>query len=588
MLYEYQDRELLDFVDNPIKNLNYLIDKKSSRNLLSKMLYKFPFFRKLISKKGAKLIFEQLYSDYIIEAEAEFQNLKPSSQKVHNKDDIDKILKAFTEYFSIGLLFENRDERSNLNEEYVMMFTSINLITKLEYHCNRVTEANDLSGEYFHSIAYNEKIWITYFLSEVYLLLSSGNYTLSFRKNDIIINPSFEFKKRMKGYWLSEILESNSKTSDIKTLSDISTFLRKNKSIPNQLANVTVDYILDKVFSINTKYINEAIHENEKYHFLREVIFFSLILECQPIEGNNTVNRKYFLSSNYIRNESLFLIEQALYSKDNARLNNNGGFICKQTESSYCRGPLSFKYGLRKFAGILLDLKQKQLKGPDFKGELGDIFEADYVLNYLEGLNYFGYIPYEGFKSGNKSKIKGYDVDIVLHDEKKDIYYFIQVKYRFSAMPTYLTEQFKFFNEEAFRKGFVKQLLTLKNNFNNQSIRDQLTSKGLSNAKTENSHFILLHNLPFLNFHEYKDIYFYEWNLLRNILQDGKMYWRKDDKFGDVFSSQDIALNKPNEIVNNYLKNNINGEELQKQFKLYEKAKCIFRFGSKNVECQIL
>jgi hypothetical protein len=97
MLYEYKDRELLNFVDNPIKNLNYLIDKKPSCSLLSKVLYKFPFLRKHISKKDAILIFEQLYSDYIIEAETEFQGLKPSSQAVHNKDDIDKVLKVFTE-----------------------------------------------------------------------------------------------------------------------------------------------------------------------------------------------------------------------------------------------------------------------------------------------------------------------------------------------------------------------------------------------------------------------------------------------------------------------------------------------------------
>lgn len=588
MLYEYEDIKLLEFVDNPIKNINYLFWEKSSASLTAKILYRIPFLREFISERDAKIIFENLYVSYLKEAKKSIGELKTSPNYVHNQDYIEKIIEEFTDFFRIGLLLDHNYVPAGFDEDLATMYIRVNLLTKLEYHCNRIAESFDLTEDYFYSIASNEKLWISFFLSEAYLLLNNNIFNLSFKGNDIIFKPSKTFEGRMKGYWLSEILESNSKISDMKSYHDMSSFLEKKQAIPKELADASIDYVLDKVFSINARFITEDVRVNQRYLFLREIIFFSLVLECCALVGKNMKDRRFFIESRNIRNESLLFIDQQLYSSSDARIANNGGFVYKASDSIYMRGTLGFKYGLRKFAGILLDIKQKQLKGRDFKGEIGDFFEVDYVLNYLKGLDYFGYTPFDGFKSGNKTEIKGYDVDIVLHDSKNDIYYFIQIKYKFSALPIYLTEQIKFFNDESFKKGYVKQLLTLKNNFNHQSIRNQLNSRGLGNAKAENSHFILLHNIPFLNFHEHNGVYFYEWNLLRNILQDGKIIWRKDNEFGDASTSDELQLHKPNEIIELYLSKSVNGKDLQQQFDLFKRSKCLFSFGAKNVQCQML
>lgn len=588
MLYEHKDIKLLEFVDNPISNIDYLCLEKSSGSLRAKILYRFPSLRKFISERDTKVIFDHLYGSYLKEAKKSIEDLKPSPNNVRNQNDIEKMLEGFTEFFRIGLLLDHNYDPAAFDEDLATMYIRVNLLTKLEHHCNRVAESFDLSEDYFYSIASNEKLWISFFLSEAYLLLSNNILKLSFKGNDIIFKLNKTFEGRMKGYWISEFLESQSQISDMKAYHDMSTFLKKNRAIPKELADAFIDYVLDKVFSINARYITEDVSVNQRYLFLREIIFFSLVLECCSLRGKNSRDRQFFLESGNIRNESLLFINQQLSSESDARIANNGGFVYKVSDSIYMRGSLSFKYGLRKFAGILLDAKQKQLKGRDFKGELGEFFEMDYVLNYLKELDYLGYTPFGGFKSGNKAEIKGHDVDIVLHDSKNDVYYFIQVKYKFSALPTYLSEQVKFFNDESFKKGYVKQLLALKNNFNHRSIRSQLSSRGLGGAKSDNSHFIVLHNIPFLNFYEHEGVHFYEWNLLRNILQDGKILWRKDDEFGEYATSNELQLHKPDEIINQYLSNSVNGKDLQQQFDLFKRSKCLFSFSGRNVQCQML
>ncbi|WP_374972611.1 hypothetical protein [Spongiibacter marinus] len=588
MLYELKDRKLLEFVANPISNIEYIYAEEKNTSLQAKILYRLPPLRKFISERDKRIIFENLYGSYLNEAKRSIEDLKAIPTNFLNQNFIENILERFTSFFRIGLLLDESCDPEGFDENLAAMYLRVNLLTKLEYHCNRIAESFDLAEDYFYSIASNEKLWISFFLSEVYLLLRKNILSLSFKGNEIIFKSSKKFESRVKGYWISEVLESSSNISDMKAYHDISAFLGKNSAIPKEIAEASIDYVLDKVFSINSKYVTRGIGVNKKYLFLREVIFFSLVLECCSLLGKNSKDRRFFIESSNITNESLLFIDQQLSAASDARIGSKGGFVYKASDSIYKRGSLGFKYGLRKFAGILLGVKQKQLKGRDFKGELGDFFEVDYVLNYLKELDYFGFTPFGGFKSGNKAEIKGYDVDIVLHDSKNDIFYFIQVKYRFSALPTYLSEQFQLFNEESFKKGYLKQLLTLKENFNHQSIRGQLFSRGLGGAKAENSHFILLHNLPFLNFYEHKGVHFYEWNLLRNILQDGKIHWRKDDEFGEVSTSDELQLHKPDKIIDSYLSNSVNGKDLQKQFELFKRSKCVFSFGAKNVQCQML
>lgn len=581
MIYKNIDRDLLEFVDNPIKNIGYLKNKSTSLRLWVRLLYSIPFFRRYISTNEAKLIFYNLYIDFLKGTSSIVEELKPLKYAENNiVEYVDDALKILTSYFRIEInnLLENEKEMAS-------GFIYIHLISKLGYHCNRISESLNLSEEYSYSIVSAEKLFISYFLSEIYLFLESDLFNIKLINKNVIIQLNREGEKRLKGYWLSEFLEENTKFSDTDIFREVSTYLTKSNSINSTLINALTDNILDKMFSISHRYLPQHISNNEKYKCLREVVYFSALLECCKIKGINSINRAFFQNDRNISNNSLALIDTIVEFNPDNKIGGLGGFIYKDSKNNYCRGVLAFKYGVRKFAGILIDKKQKQLKGRDFKGDIGSSFEVTYLLKHLE--EFKGYKVYKGFKSGNKSKIQGYDIDLVLVDIKHNDYYFIQVKYRFSALPTYFSEQYKFFNEGAFKKG-CDQLLAFKKNLNHESIRQTLDNNDLGGANKNNSHFILLHNIPFLNFYEYKGIYFYEWNLFRNILHGGKIYWHHNNEVGESTPANILKLHKPNEIIDAYFNISINDEKLKKQFDLFKKAKCKFSFGKGNVECKML
>lgn len=268
-------------------------------------------------------------------------------------------------------------------------------------------------------------------------------------------------------------------------------------------------------------------------------------------------------------------------------LNSVSSFI-EYKSSAYLRGALSFKYGLKKFVGQLLGKTGQCDKRRDFRGALGVGFETDYIINYIKGINDPRFKIFGEFKPGNKSMVRGYDIDLVLQDLEDDIYYFIQVKYRFSNIPTYLSEQCRLFLEPGFRKGFVKQLAVLRDNLVDDSIRQKLNDHGLANAHAHNSFFILLHNIPFLNFYELDGIFFYEWNLLRNILRDGRVQFRKDQELTEQYVLSKPRLHQPGELINSYLKHSQNGVQLVDNYDIYCRASAQFEYNDLNVICKLI
>jgi hypothetical protein len=186
------------------------------------------------------------------------------------------------------------------------------------------------------------------------------------------------------------------------------------------------------------------------------------------------------------------------------------------------RGNQQFKFGLKKLAGIVLEESLTESKDP--KGDIGKSFEADYILNYLKSLNFFGYESYGVFKPSPAARIRGYDIDVILKDTKENLFFFIQVKYWFNNLPIHLDEKIKFFNGNDVRDKVFRQLVKLKENIEEEEIRNKLLDLGLEDARKDNSYFILLHNVPFLNFYEYAGVIFYEWNSFRNLLQQGRVF----------------------------------------------------------------
>jgi len=582
LIYENIESCFIDFLANPIKNRN-VIHASQIKNFIIILTSKIPIVKTLI---------ENRYSGYLFE-----QNIKKLLEKTVDKSDnftSGKSIKHTTEallitlenYFKVGVYFENNIEMENFTKEELDSFILENMRTKLEYYVNRICEAHNLSMDYMYEIVNRKELWLSYYCSELLFFLKQGLLEVSLHNNKYILYSTPKLEVRLKSYWLSEILEENSKIADMNFYYEFSKKLENFKKIPKKLENDLVDYTMDKVFSIQTSYLDNNLKEDAKYILFKKLVLFISLMECFSLSELEQVHEKEFLDTELIEPEFIeylksILKEQSLKKKTIfAYIYFNNGYFSK--------GTLGFKYGLRELAGVLLSKKQNELKGKDIKGTLGLLFETDYILNYIKGIEKYGYKIYGEFKPNSNAKIKGYDIDLVLHDKKLNIFYFIQVKFKFSALPTYIHEQLNLFRDENFEKGFGKQLLILKENFNDNSIRKKLRDKQLGDATLENSHFILLHNLPFLNFYKQNGVFFYEWNLFRNILQDCKLHWFKDSDYTQEYIKLFPKLHKPDELVDAYYKNSSFAEQLRKKFDIYSRSFCSFNLDDREVECKLI
>lgn len=582
MIYENIEGCFIDFLANPIKN-NNVIHVSQIKNFIIILTNKIPIVKTLI---------ENRYSGYLFE-----QDIKKLLEKTVDKSDDftsgksikhtpEALLITLENYFKVGVYFENNIEMENFTKEELDFFILDNMRTKLEYNVNRICEAHNLSMDYMYEIVSRKELWLSYYCSELLFFLKQGLLEVSLHNNKYILYSTPKLEVRLKSYWLSEMIEYNSKIADINFYYEFSKKLENFKKIPKKLENDLVDYTMDKVFSIKTIYIDNSLKEDAKYILFKKLVLFISLMECFSLSGLEQVHEKEFLSTGLIEPEfieyfKLILKEQSLKKKTIfVYIYFNNGYFYK--------GTLGFKYGLRELAGVLLSKKQNELKGKDIKGALGLLFETNYILNYIKGIEKYGYKIYGEFKPNSNAKIKGYDIDLVLHDKKLNIFYFIQVKFKFSALPTYIHEQLNLFRDENFEKGFEKQLLTLKENFNDDSIRKKLRDKQLGDATLENSYFILLHNLPFLNFYKQNGVFFYEWNLLRNILQECKLHLFKDNDCRQEHVNLFPKLHKPGELVDAYYKNSSFAEQLRKKFDIYSRSFCSFNLDDREVECKLI
>lgn len=587
MIYQELEKDLLGFVSDPIKNKAYLKRPKLLSLAVAKFLSMTKPTQKVLSPHQSKILFENSFVDLLNHCSPELLAKVEKTISIENPSDLAQIIRSLRTFFNFGIQMTKKEDSSQALKEQVSSHINTHLLTKFEYHSDRITEIYDLPAQCLRNILDERLTWTCFYLSEIYLLLNIGLLTVRFDQDRFEFEETRKFEVRRKTYWYSEVTEFSSNLSNKKLFFDVSKMLFRQKYIDKLLAKKVVDYVLDKYFSINVKYLPENLVQDEKYLLLRECLYFSFVIECKTLQSKQPVDFKCFLNDPNIRSTTLSLINAELAPSTEAKISGKGGLFYRKGIGEVYRGPLGFKHGIRKFASQLLSAMKTTEKGKDFLGELGKAFEHDYVVNYLKGLSSFGYTVHTGFKANRKSLVKGYDVDLVIEDTDNDIYYFVQAKYKFTSNPTYFSEQFELFGQNTFKKGYIDQLITLRENFEHEEIRQQLKSKGLSGATITNSYFLLLHNLPFLNFYEHKGVLFYEWNLLRNVLKNSRVYWQKDNAAG-VTHGDKVPLYSPRDMVDAYLDSQENGKALKEQYSLFKRTRCFIKHEKMKVSAPLI
>lgn len=580
MIYENIELEMIKFLDNPFDQVQF-VERNKNENVRKNFSKYLTIFR----KKSNLEKFEVFLIDKLQTAQTEINLLHPQvrTSKPGNFHEI--LIKKLKDFISIRTHFSTQDEYNYYGRSVVENFWLEQLLTKFEYHVNRLSEHSNLGEEYLLPLIENKNIWVSFYLSEIYFFCKNGLLDVSYKKG------SFKFflangveETHIKPYWLTEVLESLSQKSDQKMLYEFAKAI--HIANPEYVANELVLQVLDKVFSIKEQFLDESTLESEKFKCMKEYICLYSVLAGFCLSGVNKVRLQYFFDNKLIRHSTASFVQKYLGQLD-AKFNgvySSIKFIGNEVEL----GNLEFKVGIRHFVGGLLNSKQRELKGTDFPGLLGDIFDKNYVFNYLSGLKNKDWTLYTDFKAGTGADVKGYDVDIVIKDNLTLKFYFIQVKYLLSALPRFLVERINTLRRNPLKKGFDPQLLSLKNSFNEPSVQEKLRNNGLGDATLDNSHFILLHNLPFLSFYESQGVLFYEWNLLRNILQDGKIYWVNDKDSGVTSSSDNFELHESKKIMNSYFTEQNHRGALSKQFKLYQSSTISIKYDDINIECPLL
>lgn len=578
--------ELIGFLHAPLANRDALTAPGNGKlRWQTRLLYKVPALRRFISTDQACLLLGDLLKRAFSDIEHSLHLFLREDHGPVTRDTVNGYVRTLAQYFQINLDPGPSSGQAREDWQFVENIVGGQFFAKLEHTCNRVTESLKLNHTHQRSILEHPRLWVAYYLSEVYFLMRLGLMEAHFQGRALRITPSSTLWASLKSHWLSEIFESSSRNTDRYALADPAKVLAQHGYLTSTDREAFVDYLLDKCLSIHPDYLSAKVKAHPNYALMRSVVYFAAHVEMKVMAEHRTVSRAEL--SRYIDRAHLDVIDSILAARREPTLDSPTCFV-RRSGDRYERGEVYFKYGLK----LLLGALPRNIPGAGKQGDFGDLlgkyFERDYLKNYLRKIGHSRWETHGEFTPGNNAKIQGYDIDLVLHDRQHDQYYFIQVKYSLAKLPIYLAEQCDFFMNASFQKGVLRQLLILKDNLDDESIRKKLNQHGLHGATRENSHFILLHNMPFLNFHQYRGVTFYEWNLFRNIMQDGKVHRVKDGVASQARLFATPRLEQPDRIVDAFFSAEGDPQRLKEQYAVYRDSYAHFTFEGLEVACKLI
>ncbi len=529
LIYHGIDNDLVKFALDPIKNRDIL--GMSSDTLGDRVR---SVLNTLIPFRSDIRIFENFLFRNLCLAEKQLYQLKNAPKKECYEADSSKILEEIRKYFRLIVAVDKDNASDESYKSSIYNYIDRQIAITFSYHVDRISERYKIKREILLGI--DSSILISsMLLSEIYVFVKSGYINVRKLKEGFKLELAEPAEKFHVAHGLSELLEDKSNFADQGYL-DKATSLMNRRYIQLEVASEIIDQAFDKVLSIKPMFLSESAKSSKHFLFIRECIAIMTFTECFKLKGFD-IPVSFFIENNLCRSESLnFLISNL------SKLNKFEGAhfdALRFDGSSFKAGNLGFELATRHITYMASKLysQEESLKKELIK--FGDIFERDYIYQYLSNLDVKRFKIYPSINPNNNAEIKGYDIDLVIEDQLFEQFYFVQVKYRTKWLP-------KFYSERCWElttgilKDYERQLRVFKDNLNHPSIRKKLNQRkfeGLEKATDDNSHFIFLHNLPFLNFYEYNGIHFYEWNLFRNILQGAKVYWMRGQTAGVEKSS---------------------------------------------------
>lgn len=593
MKFEHPDKERLELLSNPIIKNELYDSYNRSLYYVSLVMLKLGLLRgkKAIVKKAIVNLILGSFAKVVSAAKLEKENLDAmyAAETINYTDaeqHVSSLIHAMYGYFRMDVVIEDsaRLELSEINQ-----YIENCQLSTYEYTKSRISEKLNINLNHLELLPRFPNLWLAFYFSEILYLLLNGDFEATVAHGTIRLAPCKERESSFRRSWFAEISESSSDIADLLALNSWEDFIRRPR-ITLENSKEIVAMCMDKVFSLRPDMLSEELQKSKDLITLKEITLFSACIECASYT-NNHIPESFFRKRTNIRDETINNLITLL--KDSGKGNSitsRVNFISYE-DRFFKRGPQKYKFGLKKLARDMFIESTTDLKDP--MGRIGESFEVDYVLNYLKGLDSFGYQAFGEFTPRGGSKTKDYDIDLILKDKSQNLFFFIQVKYWLANTPAYLDEKIKFFNnKEKFQDAVVRQLVKLKENMDERDIRDELDARGLGDAKKENSYFILLHNIPYLNFYEFAGVIFYEWNLFRNVLQNGRVFMQEYEKgvkksTNHITTPGKMPLHKPRELIDAYFaREDAYGHSISTNWHFHKNSWNSFKLNGINFICR--
>lgn len=350
-------------------------------------------------------------------------------------------------------------------------------------------------------------------LSELIFHILNNDVEITCKRQTYFIYPNKILKNELKRRWLAMQYEAGSSLALTSNIILMSENLKKHH-VPDEKKIEAIDilsrFILDRVFLINLHYLKDPRLTNNQYmKFIQQLCKFFALLVTECSVPFNKARFNMFGIDNEILNKILDI---------NAKLPIlDKGFIVDGSKLIYDES-IDLYNILKSYTINSVNTD----KSADLVANLGRIFEGYIRSNLIERFEKNGrYKVIPTSLDYNHDGVNA-DIDIIAFDIHKKMYYFIQCKYTINNKPYYKDEVKSFCNNKLFRKG-LKQLSSIKEAMHQQEFIDKLQRLGIElNGSKNNYILILTHTSAQLDFQQVGDVVLYEWNTLRNLLDDGQ------------------------------------------------------------------
>ncbi|WP_415776314.1 hypothetical protein ACMYQ1_09940 [Shewanella oncorhynchi] len=387
-----------------------------------------------------------------------------------------------------------------------------------------------------------------YLLSEVLFFALVGMAYVEFKEEYIFVKPSSkESVNQLHRKWFANYWEEMSSMSSIAYLDALPKGSNEHKSFKEVILLFGQGF-RDKIFTFPANDLPSRLNRLESIKWVNKIC--NLVALCMWCKIKNEMDYAPF-----------YLLESIGINRSDMQYLNE--FVEKLPQpdrifSVKAQGVTLNVASITNQLRIILNDIANAISENKLNELVGDFFEKEYISTYFlrdELAN--NYRVHKGIMAHDvkDEKLKP-DVDLIIEDLRRNVFYFVQVKYLRIGGSAYILGDLNHIVSGKLSKG-VGQLVDAKLAMESRKLEEILKKRGLEKCRNENSVFLLIHNISNFDFCVWPSgIVSYEWNSIRNLFKDGEVTFGHSKSEPNSWNhSQPLPIGKPDDLIEFFMKN---------------------------------